>query len=151
MEFLTLLLADWLMFLLAGVAVFGILIFTPRKERWKKYLRVFFAGLTSIGLAKIASLFYQPNTQRPFELLDVEAGASYLNNPGFPSDHALFAMFLALAFWFCIRNVKASIILVILAVLISVGRVMALVHTPLDVIFGSLFAIISALLWYRQK
>ena len=55
------------------------------------------AGLTAYVVAKIAGLLYQPTTLRPFELMGVEAGASFLNNPGFPSDHALFTMAIVLA------------------------------------------------------
>jgi undecaprenyl-diphosphatase len=83
-------------------------------------------------------------------LLGVTAGASYLDNPGFPSDHALFVTTIALAVWFETRRKAISLILAILVVAVCAGRVLALVHTPLDVIAGVAVACIGSL-WYLQR
>jgi undecaprenyl-diphosphatase len=107
------------------------------------------AGLTAYLVAKLLGTIYQPATERPFELLGLEAGASYLNNPGFPSDHALFAAFLTLAVWFEARTKKIAIVLLVLTILVCLGRVLALVHTPIDVMGGILVACTGAL-WYVQ-
>ena len=105
------------------------------------------AGLTSYLVAKLLGSVYQPSGERPFEVLGVTPGASYLDNPGFPSDHALFTMFLTLAVWFETRKRKLAAILLVLTLLVCVGRVLALVHTPLDVIGGLVVASIGGL-WY---
>ena len=100
-------------------------------------------------MAKLLGAIYQPATERPFELLGLEAGASYLNNPGFPSDHALFATFLTLAVWFETRAKRIAMTLAVLTLLVCAGRVLALVHTPLDVLGGIVIACTGAL-WYMQ-
>jgi len=82
--------------------------------------------------------------------LGVSAGASYLNNPGFPSDHALFAAFLTLAVWFETRRKKIALTLLVLTLLVCVGRVLALVHTPLDILGGLIVACLGAV-WYLQR
>jgi undecaprenyl-diphosphatase len=101
-------------------------------------------------LAKLLGALYQPSSERPFEILGVAPAASYLNNPGFPSDHALFTWFLTLAVWFETKRKDLTLILVILTISVCVGRVLALVHTPLDVLGGLVVACIGAL-WYLQR
>lgn len=108
------------------------------------------AGLTSLLVAKFMATLYQPTGERPFEILGVAPGAAYLNNPGFPSDHALFATAIAYAVWFETRHKVLSWILAGLVVLVCIGRVLALVHTPLDVTGGIVAATIGAG-WYLTR
>ena len=131
------------------IAGYALLFCIPKGHRFQAYSRILMAGLTSYLVAKLLGSIYQPSGERPFEILGVMPGASYLNNPGFPSDHALFTAFLSLAVWFETRKRKLAIILVSLTILVCIGRVLALVHTPLDVIGGLLVACVGAL-WYVQ-
>ncbi len=119
----------------------------PRGHRFEAYSRILMAGLTAYLIAKIIGSIYQPSIERPFELLGVPAGASFLNNPGFPSDHALFVTAITCAVWFETRHKAVSLTLVGLTLTVGVGRVLALVHTPIDVIFGVLIGLIGSL-WY---
>ncbi len=109
---------------------------------------VIMAGLTSLLIAKLISLVYQPSTVRPFIEQGVSAGAAYINNPGFPSDHALLATVAVAAVWWVTRNRTATILLALCVVVMCVARVMALVHTPLDVVGGIAIGLAGAL-WYR--
>lgn len=122
----------------------------PKGQRYQAYCRVLMAGLTAYLLAKFIGTLYQPSTERPFELLGVDPGALYLDNPGFPSDHTLFAAAIVLAVWFETKMPKTTLLLVALVALISFGRVIALVHTPLDVIGGIVIAMLGGL-WYLNK
>lgn len=132
------------------IGAFVLLFKVPKGHRFESYSRVLMAGLTAYLLAKFAASIHQPSLERPFELLGVEPGALYLNNPGFPSDHALFVTAITAAVWFETRMKKTTILLVILVLLIAVGRVVALVHTPLDMIAGIIIALVGAL-WYMNK
>jgi len=132
--------------LLAGYAL---LFLVPKGHRFESYARILMAGLTAYLLAKLLGSVYQPSGERPFEVLGVAPGASYLNNPGFPSDHALFTAFLTFAVWFETRRRGIATAMAILTVLLCIGRVLALVHTPLDVTGGILVAAVGAL-WYLQ-
>ena len=105
------------------------------------------AGLTAYLVAKFMATLYQPTGERPFEILGVTPGAAYLNNPGFPSDHALFAASILFAVWFETKNKVISWTLAALVVLVCIGRVLALVHTPLDVLGGLIAASVGAG-WY---
>ena len=131
------------------IGAWALLFKVPKGNRFEAYSRILMAGLTSYMLAKFIGTIYQPETLRPFELMGVNPGAFYLNNPGFPSDHALFVTAITLAVWFETRMKKVTILLTGLVVLICVGRVLALVHTPFDVIGGVVIALIGAL-WYSN-
>jgi undecaprenyl-diphosphatase len=144
------LIADGAVIPIILIAGYALLFKVPKEGRFQAYARILMAGLTAYLIAKLLGSVYQPATERPFEILGVAAGASYLNNPGFPSDHALFTAFLTLAVWFETRRKNLTIILVVLTLSVCVGRVLALVHTPLDVIGGILVASLGAL-WYLQR
>lgn len=146
---------DLLIRLIADVAVIPVILIgtwalifkVPKGRRLEAYSRILMAGLTAYMLAKFIGTIYQPESLRPFELMGVDPGALYLNNPGFPSDHALFVAALTCAVWFETRQKKTALVMAILVVLICVGRVLALVHTPLDVLGGVGIALVGAL-WY---
>lgn len=144
------LLADGMVIPIVLIAGYALLFLIPRGKRFEAYKRIFMAGLTTYLLAKLLGSFYQPTAERPFELIGAAAGASFLPNPGFPSDHALFTMFLTLAVWFETRRKTLATILLVLTLLVCLGRVLALVHTPLDIAGGILVALIGAV-WYMQR
>lgn len=131
------------------IAGYALLFLVPKGHRFEVYARVIMAGLTAYLIAKLLASVYQPVGERPFQVLGVKPDALYLNNPGFPSDHALFTTFLTLAVWFETRRKTLTIILAILTLSVCVGRVLALVHTPLDIIGGIVVASVGAL-WYLQ-
>ena len=143
-------LADGAVIPIVLLAGYALLFKIPREQRFQAYCRILMAGLTAYLIAKLLGSIYQPSGERPFEILGVNPGASYLNNPGFPSDHALFTGFLTLAVWFEARKRGLAITLAVLTLLVCVGRVLALVHTPLDVIGGLVVASLGAL-WYLQR
>jgi membrane-associated phospholipid phosphatase len=127
-----------------------LLFLVPKDRKFEAYARILMAGLTAYLLAKLLASVYQPSGERPFQILGVAPSASYLNNPGFPSDHALFTAFLTLAVWFETKRKGIAIALAVLTLCVCVGRVLALVHTPLDVIGGLVIASVGAL-WYFQQ
>ncbi|MAU33537.1 hypothetical protein CL689_07400 [Candidatus Saccharibacteria bacterium] len=131
------------------LAAYALLFKVPKGARFQAYSRVLMAGLTAYLLAKFIGFVYQPTDMRPFELLGVEPGASYLDNPGFPSDHVLFVTAITLAVWFETKQRIITGILVVLSGCVALGRILALVHSPLDVIGGVVIAAIGAL-WYIQ-
>lgn len=141
--------ADVAVLLVILIAAWALIFKVPKGKRYEAYCRILMAGLTAYLLAKFAASVFQPSELRPFQELGVEPGAFYLNNPGFPSDHALFVTAILCAVWFETRLKKTSLLLLILVLLICIGRVLALVHTPLDVIGGVAIALVGAL-WYSN-
>ena len=150
MDILIRVLADGLLVVIALMAVYGFMWKVPR-HLWVFWsVRIILAGLTAYAAAKIIGHFFQPESLRPFEKLGVQAGAAFLNNPGFPSDHALFATFLTIAVWFSTHHKRLTLAMAVATLLMCAGRVLALVHTPLDVIGGIGIAMIS-MIWYGQS
>ncbi len=139
--------ADGLMVPVVLIGLYELIFKVPKGQaRYDAYTRILMAGLTAYLVASLASV-YSPEEARPFVEQGAAAGALYLNNPGFPSDHILFATAITAAVWFETRQKWATWLLVALTVAIGVGRVLALVHTVTDVVFGVIFALVGAL-WY---
>lgn len=149
-DFLIKVAADYMLILLVLIAAYALIFKIPKGKRFKAYCRILVAGLTAYLLAKLVGSIFQPEALRPFELIGKTAGASYLNNAGFPSDHVLFATAIVCAVWFETKQKVLTWVLVALVVIIGAGRVLALVHTPLDVIGGVIFALFGAL-WYLNS
>lgn len=141
------LLADGTVVPVVLIGVYALLFKVPSGHRYEAYCRILMAGLTAYLVAKFIGLAFQPSLERPFELLGTTPGASYLDNPGFPSDHMLFVTAITLAVWFETRHKLLTSVLVVLSVLVGLGRVSALVHTPLDIIGGIVIACLGAA-WY---
>lgn len=133
------------------IGIYMLLTKVPKGHRYEAYCRIIMAGLTAYLLAKLVGALYQPSAERPFEVLGVPAGALFLNNPGFPSDHALFVTAITAAVWFETKNKIVSTILVALVLVVCMGRVLALVHTPLDVIAGVAIAVIGCVWYIRPR
>lgn len=108
------------------------------------------SGLTSLMIAKCVSVIYQPGSERPFVEAGKVAGAAFVNNPGFPSDHAVLGAVLVAAVYGITRQKKVSLAMLMILLVMDVGRVVALVHTPLDVIAGTIFGLLGAI-WYTKK
>lgn len=142
------LIADFLVPIIALIGAYALLFLLPKKaNRLQVYARVIMAGLTALLIAKLVAAIYQPDAARPFVQMGVEAKAAYLDNAGFPSDHVLFTTAIALAVLFETRKKSIAYVLFVLVALVAVGRILALVHTPLDVVGGFVFACFGAL-WY---
>lgn len=146
----------WLIELLAdGTLVVILLVSAPiiigsLRKTWRTHTSVvIMAGLTSLLIGKLMSLLYQPEFARPFLELGVTPGATYINNPGFPSDHALLATMVVGTVFMLTRNRPLTVMLASLVALMCLGRVLALVHTPLDVV-GGVVAGLSGLIWYKK-
>lgn len=150
MDLLIRLAADGLIVAIFIIAMATFLLKIPREQWWYWGWRIVLGGITAYLAAKLIGHYFQPESLRPFELQNTEPKAAYLPNPGFPSDHMLFATFLTLAVWFSTRQKKLFITLAVMSLVMGAARVLALVHTPVDIIGGLLIGSLSVL-WYRRK
>ena len=139
--------ADGVMIPIVLIGAYALVFKVPKERRFKAYKEIVFVGLFTYLLAKLIGAIFPVETIRPFEVAGKAAGASFLNNPGFPSDHTLFATTIAAAVWFETKQKVITWILAGLIIVVAVGRVLALVHTPADVIGGVVIALIGSI-WY---
>lgn len=142
--------ADWLIFPIVIIGAYTLIRYVPKNQRYQTYARIGMMGLTALLVAKLMALLYQPVSLRPFLEAGVQAGAAYLDNPGFPSDHALFVFAITLAVWVGTKHRTLTTTLLMMSMLVGLGRVLALVHTPIDVMGGILAVTIAGLMWYPR-
>ena len=102
------------------------------------------AGAIAFMLSRIASkLYYDP---RPFVTEHVKPLIAHANDNGFPSDHALLTMTLTAITYF--YNKKIALAMLLLTVIVGVARILAKIHSPLDIGAGWLFGIVGAVAGY---
>jgi len=136
MEIIVIFLANYLhLFVLLG----GVLLVwqLPPQKRTAFVLTGLIALPLAFILGEVAGLLF-PNP-RPFVELGVSPLIPHETSNGFPSTHALGA--LTIAFTAILYNRKVGLLLVGMAVLVGVGRILALVHSPLDVAGSVLIAV----------
>ncbi len=150
MEQLVRIAADWLLFAIIAVAGCAGAYYVVKTHNIRRFAPVaIMAALTSLYVAKLISLVYQPAAARPYIQQGVEAGASYINNPGFPSDHALLATVIVIMLAMLTPYKKLAIGLFVFVLVMSLARVLAFVHTPLDVAGGIAIAAVGSF-WYKK-
>lgn len=140
-------LADDLLIIILAIAGLVLLYDGVKSKVRRYYPYLIMAGLTSLLIGKLISIAYQPAVERPFILQGVAPGAAFINNPGFPSDHALLGVAAVLGVFALTRRTKLSVLLAFGVAVMMIARIVALVHTPLD-IAGGIIAGLSGGLWY---
>lgn len=151
MQLVIKLLADGLLLVIlaGGLALF---VAAVKPKAWPRVLPVILmAGLTSLLAGKLMSLVYQPSAERPFVEQGLSAGAAYINNPGFPSDHMLLATVVVAVVYFMTPYRRLSLVLAGLTLLMGVARVAALVHTPVDIAGGVVAGLIGTVWYFKHR
>jgi membrane-associated phospholipid phosphatase len=147
MDILIIILAKYLIWaVLAGAAVLiGLELYKTRD--WRRLGFIVLAGLTAFLLAQVFHLI-PVEVFRPYQVLQVAPLIEASADSPFPSDHVMLAFAAALAALFMTRYKKLALGVLVLAVGVLVGRLLALVHSPLDVTGGVVCAAVGALIWY---
>jgi PAP2 superfamily. len=118
-----------------------------RHANWRKVGFIVLAFLLAFLVAQLFHLL-PVEIYRPYQIVMRRPLIIPSTDTPFPSDHVMMAFALALAITFMTRFKKISLIGYALAVCVALGRVLALVHSPLDVFGGILCAVIGAAVWY---
>jgi len=110
---------------------------TTDKKRF--IIATIIGAIITLLLAKLSSkVFYDT---RPFVAGHFTPYFSHGSDNGFPSDHTLFASFLAFLTWHYSK--KTGQILLVIALLIGLSRVIAGVHHLIDIIGSVIFAYVG--------
>jgi undecaprenyl-diphosphatase len=108
-----------------------------------------FSALLALGIAQlIADLWARP---RPYTAHAADAHLFIAPSPdsSFPSDHATAAFAIAVAL--LLRHRKAGTLALILATVVSVGRVVVGTHYPSDVLAGAGIGTLAALVFWHPS
>lgn len=138
MSVLIIFLASKLHIVIVGIAVLVFLLLEKGSKRHLATLAVCSLALSYV-LGKGASILYF--TERPFAEMGIVPLVPHIADNGFPSEHTLYAMVIALVVYLVNKNI--GMLLVACAVLVGVGRVLAEVHRPVDVLGAIFVALIS--------
>lgn len=137
-------LASYLIFAEVGLAI-GYLLKIVSKREWLKYLIIILlAGLLAYFMSRLVGMLFYDN--RPYIELHKTAIISIGHDNGFPSDHMLIACLTASIVF--LKNRRFGLVLWGLAVLVGLGRVLALAHHPVDVIVSAIIAIVATAMAY---
>lgn len=123
--------------------IFGLivaLVLSKREVRLRFLLSILVAGVIAYCTSIIASHIHQD--VRPFVLQHITPLIGHTAENGFPSDHALLTMTLTVITFFFDRRIAG--LMLIATILVGVARVMALVHSPVDIAAGWLIGAVGA-------
>lgn len=141
------LVAQYFLYIIIGVAV---IIWLKLQSDDKKRLALILigSGLLALLLAKIGAWLYFD--ARPFTHPGVVALFSHRADNGFPSDHTLLATVIAASVYLFRR--RSGMALLGLAALVGAARVLAHVHSPVDIVGAMLIglaavAVVRVLIW----
>ncbi len=129
------------------VALFLFFIFFDRDRKMETRIVIFTlfsAGVSRLVFTEIIRFLYF--VPRPFEALPDVKLLLHSTEPSFPSGHAAF--FFALAMAVFLFHKKTGIAYFLGAIIISLSRIVAGIHWPLDILAGTAVGIISAVLIY---
>lgn len=143
MDNLIIFLAKYLIFifvLLAAIALFQV----KAKLRVQLIFAIIIAGMLALIISRVAArLYYHP---RPFIANGTTPLVPHGNDNGFPSDHTLLAATLSAAVYYYYR--RGAVLLFVIATLIGLGRVLAEVHWPVDILASLVIGAISGWIGY---
>ena len=119
------------------ITAFVIFLFSSKHQRIRLAMTIVLAAPLSYVLGKIASTLYV--TERPFAELEILPLVPHIADNGFPSEHTLYAMVIAMII-FTVHK-RWGIALIVLALMVGIGRVLADVHNPIDIVGSVLISI----------
>lgn len=112
------------------------------KKKWKEIVLVFFSGIFAWCVASLIKIIVA--TPRPFLVLPQVVPLLDKSDFSFPSGHATF--YIALGFAIFLSHKKVGFWFIFFAVLMSLARIVAGVHFPIDILAGFLIGIVIAYL-----
>jgi undecaprenyl-diphosphatase len=141
-------------FVVIPVLAIGILWLAKSKVvKLKLALMVVIGAAVAYLMVKVSGHFFYHD--RPFVYKHIQPWFSHGADNGFPSDHTTYSTLLAM----CALRFNTPLGIVLFAVAIAIGsaRVLAFVHSPLDIAGGIVFGVIAGLIawpisgWITKK
>ena len=140
--------AKYLIFILVLIILL-VWLKSSAKMRWQFAAAMVLAGIAAFALSRITgALYYHP---RPFVAQHITPLISHGSDNGFPSEHTLLAMTLSTVVYYYRRRLAAG--LFGLTLLVGISRVLAHVHSPIDILGGLLLGALAGWVghWLARK
>lgn len=132
------------LFIVIGLIAFIYWLKLTNKHKLEVVTFGIITALIAFLLAKVGgAMFYNA---RPFVVDNVVPLFPHIANNGFPSDHTLLSAVIAVTIYSVSK--KLGLILGGLSVVVGMSRVLALVHHPIDIVGGLVFAMIGGVVAY---
>ena len=126
----------YIIIILIGIVVF---LGADKQDKMRLVKLVLVAGPLALIMVFISShLFYDA---RPFVVQNIQPLIPHSPDNGFPSDHTLVSMLVALIIYQVNKN--TGILLTVLAIMVGVSRIMAHIHYPVDILGSIVIAMIA--------
>ena len=133
-------------YLFVAIVLLYALALYQASRKHKKALLISFviAGITAVILYKIAGkLYYNP---RPFVSQHIKPLIPHSADNGFPSEHTIFTMTISSVLYYYRR--RLGWLAFALSLIVGLGRIAAHIHSPIDIIGGTIIGIASGSLAY---
>lgn len=137
--------AKYLIFILVLVVIV-VWLKTAAKTRWQFTAALVLASITALALSKISGAFYYH--PRPFVVQQIEPLISHGSDNGFPSEHTLLAATISAVVYHYRLRLAAG--LFGLTILIGASRVLAHVHSLVDILGGLVLGALAGWLGYQM-
>ena len=127
-------------FILSFVVAFIVWLRLPRRQKVELLVAGVAGGIVCYALIKIGGALYYDT--RPFVTQGVAPLFPHAADNGFPSDHTAITMFLGL----CVLVVSRpwGLVLVAISLVAGLARVLAHVHSPIDIVGATAMAAVAA-------
>lgn len=146
MDILIVFLAKYLIWILFAAAAVLIGLEIAKTRNWRALGFMVLAGLTAVLFSQIFHLI-PVEVYRPYQLMGTQPLIEPSVDSPFPSDHVTFAFTAAFAVFLMTRYKKIGLVVLLAAIGVLAGRLLALVHSPLDVVGGLICAGLGTV-WY---
>lgn len=146
MDIVIVFLAKYLIWALFAGAIVLIGLEIYKTRNWRALGFIILAVLTAVLFSQIFHLI-PVEVYRPYQLIGTQPLIEPSMDSPFPSDHVTFAFVAAFAVVLMTKYKKIGLLVLLAAIGVLAGRLLALVHSPLDVVGGIICAGIGTI-WY---
>ena len=130
--------AKYLFFVSVIIASLYFLASTKSNKKKMFYIGLI-SGIISLVLLKISAMIF--NDPRPFVVDHIVPLIPHAADNGFPSDHTLLTMWLAVVLF--LFDKRLGMLLVLISLIVGITRVLTLIHHPIDILGSIGIAIVS--------
>lgn len=140
-DFIVILFAEYAHYFVIGIGVFVFLMGDSGHQKWRLAKIALLSSIVAVGIDKLLNQII--NSPRPFVVDGVTSLFAHVADNGFPSEHTLLAVVIALPVY--LQNKKIGLVLLLIAIAIGIARVLAGVHHTIDIMGAVLIGVCAVI------